>query len=396
MNIEEYNKIKKLTYFEYCDYLQNKYGLPPRPYCSKKGVRYRENSATAYGLFIHHKMEFLKPALCDISDKNDDPNLYEWQKRKYLIYCDYLEHLLLHILAVECPTNNEHNGGGGIGLIYEEIICCFAINTKIDYTLIDESHFWYYLSNNKSIPTALTSWRQTCFNAIKGDFDVFVELLNRFAHYKPINERSFYGDIVRLQKSKEFMYIISTYESTYLSRENFKSENLIKYEKWKKIDEDGQYLNAEYKYLHKKYIQQGNKVATIITYRNYNDVDVQFEDNYIINHVRMDKINEGRLIHPDIKKAKNKTKEIKTKRNFEEKVVKEKVQRTRNFIQEDMKKKYVGMTVKLNCGVNATCIDYINSKNITIQFEDGTIREHIRMDKFKMGKVKYIKSTIEK
>ncbi len=56
-----------------------------------------------------------------------------------------------------------------------------------------------------------------------------------------------------------------------------------------------------------------------------------------------------------------------------------------------MKKKYVGMTVKLKCGMNATCIDYINSKDITIQFEDKTIKEHVNVNHFLIGTVKYIK-----
>ena len=32
MNIEEYNKVKDLKYYEYVDYLQNKYGKPSKPY----------------------------------------------------------------------------------------------------------------------------------------------------------------------------------------------------------------------------------------------------------------------------------------------------------------------------------------------------------------------------
>ena len=32
MNIEEYNKVKDLKYYEYVDYLQNKYGKPNKPY----------------------------------------------------------------------------------------------------------------------------------------------------------------------------------------------------------------------------------------------------------------------------------------------------------------------------------------------------------------------------
>ena len=45
-------------------------------------------------------------------------NPYEWQKKENLVYCDYLEHLLLHILICRFPAKDknpkENVGIGGI------------------------------------------------------------------------------------------------------------------------------------------------------------------------------------------------------------------------------------------------------------------------------------------
>ena len=54
--------------------------------------------------------------------------------------------------------------------------------------------------------------------------------------------------------------------------------------------------------------------------------------------------------------------------------------------------KYVGLKKKMKCGLYATCIAYIDCKNITIQFEDGTIKENVRSDKFMDGNVGYPKT----
>lgn len=51
------------------------------------------------------------------------------------------------------------------------------------------------------------------------------------------------------------------------------------------------------------------------------------------------------------------------------------------------KEKYMGMTRTMNCGMPATVIDYVNCRDITIQFEDGLVKSHVRADKFMNGNV---------
>ena len=46
-----------------------------------------------------------------------------------------------------------------------------------------------------------------------------------------------------------------------------------------------------------------------------------------------------------------------------------------------------GEVKKMNCGMNATIIEYVNSHDITIKFEDGEILKHKFYGDFKNGKI---------
>lgn len=52
---------------------------------------------------------------------------------------------------------------------------------------------------------------------------------------------------------------------------------------------------------------------------------------------------------------------------------------------------YVGLSSKMNCGKFATVIEDFGCNDITVQFEDGVIKEHCRRDKFREGKIGYPK-----
>lgn len=51
------------------------------------------------------------------------------------------------------------------------------------------------------------------------------------------------------------------------------------------------------------------------------------------------------------------------------------------------KQEYIGSIKTMNCGYNAKIIAYQNYKDITILFEDGCIKEHCRIDKWKTGSI---------
>ena len=49
--------------------------------------------------------------------------------------------------------------------------------------------------------------------------------------------------------------------------------------------------------------------------------------------------------------------------------------------------KYIGMTNTMKCGMKATIIAYRGCADIDIQFEDGTIREHMKTNCFRQGDI---------
>lgn len=80
MNQAEYNKIKKMDYNNYCEYLQQKYGIANGNYMSASWNRNQKISRTNEGLVIHHKFE--DHAILLSHKKQAMLNPYEWQTAK--------------------------------------------------------------------------------------------------------------------------------------------------------------------------------------------------------------------------------------------------------------------------------------------------------------------------
>ena len=94
---EEIKHLRTLKYYDLCKYLQNKYGIPDGDYfvstsCATPNQKIKR---TDEGLFIHHIKECEFP---DLSKKEMAILMpFEYQKASNLVYCNYFEHLLLHI-----------------------------------------------------------------------------------------------------------------------------------------------------------------------------------------------------------------------------------------------------------------------------------------------------------
>lgn len=103
MFLAEYETVKDYSYDRYCRYLVNKYGRPEYDFFNPKCKRPSE------GLEVHHVKEDEISDLCDrkIAARYDK----SFQAPENLVFCDYLEHLLLHILIGEKTA-----GGKNIGL----------------------------------------------------------------------------------------------------------------------------------------------------------------------------------------------------------------------------------------------------------------------------------------
>ena len=96
MNATELQKEMAMTYDELTAYLQNKYGKPSRAYfCTNECKTKSPITRTDEGLFIHHIKE---TEVDNLQDKNQaKANPWEYQESDNLCYCNYLEHLILHI-----------------------------------------------------------------------------------------------------------------------------------------------------------------------------------------------------------------------------------------------------------------------------------------------------------
>lgn len=119
----------------------------PNPKCKR----------TKDGLLAHHKKEDTMISLSNPKIAKSFP--FEWQSKENIIYCDYLEHLLLHILICKYPSDEKNNfvGFGGI----------------VDH-LVPELNDLY------SGWETIESWRKNCHDKVKNDKDVYIEMLKQF------------------------------------------------------------------------------------------------------------------------------------------------------------------------------------------------------------------------
>lgn len=159
MRLAEYEKVKKLTYLEYCDYLQKKYGIGLSDYMTKSWNKNPKVARTKEGLIAHHKFEDHAILLADKEHAQQNP--YEWQLAKNIVYCDYLEHLFLHILICENPSENQNK--------FEAV----GIGGVINFIVPELNDLYSGWETGQE-------WRKNCHNLIINDKDVYLILLKRF------------------------------------------------------------------------------------------------------------------------------------------------------------------------------------------------------------------------
>lgn len=153
MHLDEYRKVKGLTYWQYCDYLKGKYG------CLKESYGSKSNSRSSDGLFIHHIGE---NEVANLSNDAVRKGLEKEKDQKYqspemLCYCDWLEHLLLHIMIGEETAGTTNLGLEG----------CFT------YLLPALRDFFEYGKKT-------CNYNAAYYDVISGDEDVFEALLARY------------------------------------------------------------------------------------------------------------------------------------------------------------------------------------------------------------------------
>ena len=127
MVIDKSSDLLNYTYKEIVEYLLQKYGPAKYTYfrtntCKSKNPKV---SRTKEGLFCHHIDENRAILLSEPEFAQKNPWAYQQSDR--LVYCNYLEHLIIHAKIFEESKNgseehhNEILGLGGVLLISEEL-----------------------------------------------------------------------------------------------------------------------------------------------------------------------------------------------------------------------------------------------------------------------------------
>lgn len=176
MNLQEYRQIENHEYDKYCDYLINKHGAATGPYFTdtywtktinkpKEPIKNSKVTRTKEGLFLHHRQENHVASLSNpqVAATHD----YELQSAENLVPCDYLEHLLLHIMICENPEPFE---GENVG-----------VNGTLNWIFPALASFF----EKKHIPL---EWQIAAFERIEGDKEVYDALIERFIHSEKIQE----------------------------------------------------------------------------------------------------------------------------------------------------------------------------------------------------------------
>ncbi len=182
------------------------------------------------------------------------------------------------------------------------------------------------------------------------------------------------------------------------------------------------------KYLGQSKITKNNQTMTIIGYNNYLDITVQFDDGTIVEHRTLEAFRKNKIGNPNLIKGSKKPeiKNSRTKDRIGESIIANNGQimtiikyincldidvqfddgtivehksykefksghiANPNFLNPKFqaKKERIGESRKMKCGLTATIIEYFTTKNITVQFEDGTILKNKKYSRFLEGSIR--------
>lgn len=166
MNMSEYQQVKGFTYLEYCDYLQAKYGIGRADYMTKSYNPNPKCKRTKDGLVAHHKKEDTMVMLATKEVAQLCP--FEWQSKENIVYCDYLEHLLLHVLICKYPANNKPD------------FVCAGIGGVVNFITPELNDLYSGWTTNQA-------WRKNCHNRVLEDKDVYLAILKQFIDVEKSN-----------------------------------------------------------------------------------------------------------------------------------------------------------------------------------------------------------------
>ena len=173
------DQMLSMSYDEIVKLLLKKYGAAKHDYFTDRECTIKNKlvSRTAEGLFCHHIDE--DKAIILSNDEYAARNPFEYQKKNRLVYCNLLEHLLLHVKIAEEPRNPDANEnelpgiGGAISYICKQLNDIYAGKEPSE------------------------EWRKTVTSKVQDNFDDYISILKRLWYV--IEQNSLYKAIITKQ-----------------------------------------------------------------------------------------------------------------------------------------------------------------------------------------------------
>lgn len=169
MHSKELKMEEEMSYPDQISYLLKKYGKARYDYFldDVSWLKSQYVSRTKEGLFCHHIDEYDIPTLSDPAIARKHSFLH--QKADHLVYCNYLEHLLLHMKIGYDRYIRNHQELNDPSLFTEFLTHgVIMISHEVNTLISDDGS------------DAL--WQERCFDAIRKYLSDYPELLRDFQH----------------------------------------------------------------------------------------------------------------------------------------------------------------------------------------------------------------------
>lgn len=172
MKREEIYKELQMSYNELQQYLLKKYGGAVCDYFATPECRSKSKkiSRTSEGLYCHHMDEDKGGNLGNASQARLQP--YEWQRKERLVYCNILEHLILHIKIAVLRQKDFLKKP-------DDVISFFT--TGGIFMLCEEVNEMF-IKDGTSV-----AWRKRCYEEIKDNYEEYIILINTLLSYIDLN-----------------------------------------------------------------------------------------------------------------------------------------------------------------------------------------------------------------
>ena len=176
MHREEIFTELSLSYDELVHYLLNKYGGAVSDYFATPecNSHSKKISRTSEGLYCHHIDEDKGGNLSSPMGAKNQP--YAWQKKERLVYCNILEHLLLHIKIAVLRQKKR---------FYKPAEIDSFFTTGGIYEICKDINDMYSQDGSN------TKWVQRCYAEIKDNYADYILLLKTIITYL---QKQYYGE----------------------------------------------------------------------------------------------------------------------------------------------------------------------------------------------------------